>query len=119
MTAILLSGTVSAPQAVAALTFQSEIPAITPVGRKLQVYGRVVNDSDEEIEGFTLAIFARTRRWVMEESTGTWCSNCPLGIYALEQFRKEMPDTFIPIALHTGNDPMAAPDWQLTLLETV
>ncbi len=83
------------------------------------MYGRVVNDSDEEIEGFTLAIFARTRRWVMEESTGTWRSNCPLGIYALEQFRKEMPDTFIPIALHTENDPMAAPDWQLTLLETV
>ncbi len=38
LTAILLSGTVSAPQAVAALTFQSEIPAITPVGRELQVY---------------------------------------------------------------------------------
>ncbi|MDE7080839.1 MAG: Omp28-related outer membrane protein [Muribaculaceae bacterium] len=176
ITAIMLASAAFTAQGAAPLAFRSEIPAITPVGQPLQVYGRVVNESDDEVEGFTLAIriggeeyvneyptrilmpgsgadiswrtdfipdgsrtldytvsvatagnqpaetsgtlFARTRRWVVEESTGTWCANCPVGIYTLERLREEMPDTFIPIALHTGNDPMVAPDWQLTLFTT-
>lgn len=62
--------------------------------------------------------YVRTRRWVVEESTGTWCANCPRGIYVLEQLKEKMGDEFIPIALHTGNDPMVVADWQLTLFTT-
>lgn len=37
-------------------SFASEISSIAPVGQRFQVLGRVVNSTDEEVEGFTLAI---------------------------------------------------------------
>lgn len=167
----------AASEASASFTFESETPAITPAGQQFQVLGRVVNDTDSEIEGFTLTLkvagneytndyptrilvpgasaditwrtdyvpvgadrfdytvslsspsaessevsgttYVRTRRWVVEERTGTWCANCPWGIYMFEQMHEKMGDEFIGIALHTyGNDPMGTPDWQLSAFTT-
>lgn len=47
------------------------------------------------------------RRAVIEEATGTWCSACPRGIKAFEALGSIYGDSFIGIAYHGGNDPMA------------
>ena len=50
------------------------------------------------------------RRTVVEEYTGTWCTNCPRGIVGMENLADEFGDDFIGIAVHTNNgatrDPM-------------
>lgn len=45
------------------------------------------------------------RRFVMEEGTGLWCSNCPRGLGTMEYMNKRYPDTFIGIGIHY-NDAM-------------
>lgn len=39
---------------------------------------------------------------LLEEATGMWCGNCPLGIYALENMslHEEMKDYVIPVSIH-------------------
>ena len=48
--------------------------------------------------------FLPTHRAVIEEYTGTWCGNCPIGFAAMEYMSKNYPD-FIGLAYH-NNDPM-------------
>lgn len=57
--------------------------------------------------------FVANRRTVIEEGTGTWCGNCPLGAAALEYLSKWYPENFIPIAVHdgSGGDGMAVNDY--------
>ena len=45
---------------------------------------------------------------VLEEATGTWCINCPGGVYYIEDvIMPQVPNNFIPISIHHGgNDPM-------------
>ena len=45
------------------------------------------------------------RRVVVEEMTGTWCPNCPMGIVGIREMQAAYPETFIPVAVHY-NDPM-------------
>lgn len=54
------------------------------------------------------------RKIVLEEATGNWCSNCPLGIIALDYVEKNYPD-WITIAVHgpaSYNEPMTVPGYQ-------
>jgi len=53
------------------------------------------------------------RRVVVEEGTGTWCGFCPQGIVAVELMKEKYPDTFIPIAIHCGEDPLVVPTYML------
>lgn len=46
--------------------------------------------------------FATTKKVVIEEGTGAWCQNCPLGIIALEHLEKQMPDNVISIGIHNN-----------------
>ena len=47
------------------------------------------------------------RRVLMEEYTGTWCSNCPRGIASVQHQQKRYGDRFIAIAVHQESyDPM-------------
>lgn len=41
------------------------------------------------------------RKIVMEEATGTWCGWCVYGIETIERLKKEYPDNFIAIGLHS------------------
>ncbi|MBQ9640142.1 MAG: hypothetical protein IJV06_01050 [Bacteroidaceae bacterium] len=41
-----------------------------------------------------------TRRSVMEEFTGTWCTWCPRGIVGMRRLEEEFGDRFIGIAVH-------------------
>ncbi len=55
--------------------------------------------------------FISNRRTLIEEGTGTWCSNCPDGAVALEYLEKNYPDNVVSIAVHGDNasDPMYYP----------
>lgn len=46
------------------------------------------------------------RNLFVEESTGTWCGWCPMGIEGFDQMREAIPDQFVGMAIHTGTDPM-------------
>lgn len=54
------------------------------------------------------------RKILLEEATGNWCPNCPLGIVALDYLEANFPD-WITIAVHgpqTYNEPMSVPGYQ-------
>lgn len=52
-------------------------------------------------------VFQPTKRVVLEEFTGRDCTNCPLGIVAIDNLKKNFGDRILPIAIHgyTG-DPL-------------
>ncbi len=42
------------------------------------------------------------KKVVVEEGTGAWCGNCPLGTLALENLNKVLPDNVVTIGVHAG-----------------
>ena len=61
-------------------------------------------DKDEVIGVFP-------RKVVVEEGAATWCPWCPRGIVVVNTMLQRHPDTFIPIAVHVG-DEMEAPSYK-------
>lgn len=55
--------------------------------------------------------FEPIKRVLIEEGTGTWCGNCPLGILAIEHLKKVYGEQVIPVAIH-NDDPMAYPEYE-------
>lgn len=51
------------------------------------------------------------RKVVLEEGTGTWCGYCVRGIVGIREMKALYPETFIPIAVHNG-DEMAVSGYQ-------
>ena len=47
--------------------------------------------------------YETTKHVVIEEATGTWCSNCPRGILAMEYLEGIYGDLIIPIAIHSSS----------------
>lgn len=66
-----------------------------------------MNEATASVEGEVsiLKDMDITRNVVVEEMTGTWCPNCPMGIVGIREMQAAYPETFIPIAVHY-NDPM-------------
>lgn len=58
--------------------------------------------------------FQTTKRIVAEETTGTWCGNCPKAIYTLEQLEmnEEYEGLILPVSIHVGNDPMGNENYE-------
>ncbi len=66
-----------------------------------------MNEATASVEGEVsiLKDMDITRNVVVEEMTGTWCPNCPMGIVGIREMQAAYPETFIPVAVHY-NDPM-------------
>ncbi|MBR2359950.1 MAG: choice-of-anchor J domain-containing protein [Bacteroidaceae bacterium] len=58
--------------------------------------------------------FETTKRVVIEEVTGTWCSNCPDGMVAIEHMQEALPGQIIPVCIH--NQDIYANDDYMTAL---
>ncbi|MBD5371260.1 MAG: Omp28-related outer membrane protein [Bacteroides sp.] len=58
--------------------------------------------------------FEITRRVMVEEGTGMWCGNCPLGEIAIEHLETTMPESVSVISIHNG-DALAYQDYDQTL----
>lgn len=48
---------------------------------------------------------------LIEEGTGTWCGYCPRGMVAIDAMRELLGERVIPIAVHSGRDPLVAPSY--------
>lgn len=82
-------------------TFPKKMPLA--LGEENIVTLGVTLGEDTKIADFTIKnlAFQTSRKVVIEELTGTWCSNCPDGIVAIEHLEEAMPGKVIPIAIHT------------------
>lgn len=58
--------------------------------------------------------FETTKRVVIEEVTGTWCSNCPDGMVAIEHMQEALPGQIIPVCIH-NQDIYANDDYMQAL----
>ena len=57
--------------------------------------------------------FETTKHVVVEEGTGQWCGNCPLGLLALDNLKRLYDDRVIAIGVHggTGFDSYLYPEY--------
>ncbi len=55
--------------------------------------------ADGAVQGLA---FIPYHKVLLEEATGTWCGNCPIGMYAMEQMllSPEMSDYVVPVSVH-------------------
>ncbi len=74
--------------------------------------GATVQDIPQDPIDCTTVTFAfkTTRRTVIEEATGMWCTYCPSGIVAMETIEHKYPEQFIGLALHS-DDFLAVSDY--------
>ncbi|MBO5026357.1 MAG: choice-of-anchor J domain-containing protein [Bacteroidaceae bacterium] len=67
----------------------------------------IIVKADNEVQTVTSYVknmaFLPTKRIVIEEGTGSWCGNCPLGTLAIEYLEKMFPNQVIPVCIHNGD----------------
>lgn len=69
-----------------------------------RLWAEVGNEPSVAMDGKVLCLsFIPERKVVLEEGTGEWCGNCPLGILAIENLERRYPGRFIPVAIHNGD----------------
>ncbi len=72
--------------------------------------GKDANNAVTSIEGSLLSLSTGFHKNnVVEEGTGTWCGNCPLGYAGMQWLARNCEENAIGIALHC-EDPMAVLD---------
>ena len=76
----------------------------------------VILGNDTKTTDFTIKnlAFETTKKVVVEEITGTWCTNCPDGMVAIEHMQEALPGQVIPICIH-NKDIYANDDYALAL----
>lgn len=81
-------------------SFENPLPLTIGEENDYTVYFKF-NDTENTVNKTVKDLsFQPTKRIVLEEFTGEGCSNCPLGILAIENIEKYYGDLFIPLALH-------------------
>lgn len=91
-------------------TFKANIDADETCNWTVTLSG---DDMQNIVENGTITglSFIPYHRILLEEATGLWCSNCPLGIYAMENIihDEEMSEFVVPVSVHvagSGSDYM-------------
>ena len=103
------------PNAKAELPVEIPMPAANGVGewtvRLTQVNGQPNEETEMNATSARLMTVDQLaeRRSVVEEYTGTWCTNCPRGMVGLQNMERDFGERFIGIAIHTQPDPMVVP----------
>ncbi len=68
------------------------------------VWGGIPGDEFERESGIVKNLaFLPLRRVVVEEGTGAWCGNCPLGIVSMEAMEEKYPDRILGVGIHNGD----------------
>lgn len=98
----------------AALTVEETVDV--PLNTTCKYYIWVEVDGDRSLsarDSIRGTYFVSNRRTLIEEGTGTWCSNCPDGATVLEYLEKNYPDNVVTVAVHGDNstDPMYYPEY--------
>ncbi|MBR5803052.1 MAG: choice-of-anchor J domain-containing protein [Bacteroidaceae bacterium] len=81
-------------------SFNKKMPL--KIGEENTVTIGVILGEDAKTTDFIIKnlAFETTKRVVIEEVTGTWCSNCPDGMVAIEHMQEALPGQVIPICIH-------------------
>ena len=117
-----------APGNTASLPIAFTMPASTGIGqysvRVTKVNGVVPAQQSAAVSAPLLTVTRLGHhRSVVEEFTGTWCTNCPRGIVGMQNLARQFGDDFIGIAVHTNNgsvrDPMYLGDYSSLIPQTV
>lgn len=89
-------------------SFSKPLPLIVGERNSFTVNFKLDDDENTLQSSISSLAFEPTKRVVLEEFTGTECTNCPQGIVAVEKLAEYYGDLFIPLALHcyTG-DPFS------------
>lgn len=87
--------------------FDKPLPLKVGVANKFNVLLDAEGEQTQVTKTINNLVFQPIKRVVLEEFTGRDCSNCPLGIVAIDNLKKRFGDKFLPIAIHgyTG-DPL-------------
>lgn len=98
------------------LNFNADIPVLGDETINWTVSAKIDGQKELNASGTTTGLlFTPQRRVLMEETTGTWCGNCPLGIYTIEKMLDDelLKDKVIPVAVHindaSNSEPMYCP----------
>lgn len=90
--------------------FDKKMPLIVGEENALTV-GVILGEDTKTIDFLIKNLaFETTKRVVIEEVTGTWCSNCPDGMLAIEHMQEALPGQIIPVCIH-NNDIYANDDY--------
>lgn len=98
----------------AALTVEQTVEVPLNTTCKYDIWVEVDGDRSVSVhDSIRGTYFVSNRRTLIEEGTGTWCSNCPDGAVALEYLEENYPDNVVTVAVHgdTSLDPMYYPEY--------
>lgn len=70
--------------------------------------------SDNRMSFNLNAVSGLQRSILVEDATGTWCPNCPLGTAYMEELTARFPDNIAAVAVH-NDDPMVLPEYDSSL----
>lgn len=84
-------------------TFPDKLPLTVGAQNKYTISINLGGSVYSQINTISNLAFETTKHVVIEEGTGAWCGNCPLGILAMENLEKLYGDQVIPIAIHSAN----------------
>ncbi len=87
--------------------FTKQLPLKKGVANRFKVLMNVDGQETEVAQTINNLVFQPVTRVVLEEFTGRDCSNCPLGLVAIDNLKKRFGNRFLPIGIHgyTG-DPL-------------
>lgn len=84
--------------------FEEKIPVSVSDTARYRIWADVNEYAYDAVDYEIVCLsFKPNRKVVIEEGTGMWCGNCPLGILAFERLAAKYPDNFIGIAVHNGD----------------
>ena len=83
-----------------AFSFPDALPLTTGISNAFSIKVQLDGYTDVTKSAIKCLAFEPVKRVVLEEMTGTTCSNCPLGILAIENLEKLYGENFIPISIH-------------------
>ncbi len=95
-------------------SFDKKMPLT--IGEENTLTVGVILGEDTKTSNFTIKnlAFETRKKVVIEEVTGTWCSNCPDGMLAIEHMQEALPGQIIPVCIH--NQDIYANDEYMTAL---
>ena len=87
--------------------FEKPLPLKKGVANRFKVLMNIDGQQTEVAQSVNNLVFQPIKRVVLEEFTGRDCTNCPLGIVAIDNLKKRFENRFLPIGIHgyTG-DPL-------------
>lgn len=85
----------------AACAFEFDPDSAVAIGSEATISAWAEHDGDSVFAEHTLQ--SRYQKMVVEELTGSWCGYCVRGTVNMKSMLQKHPDTFIGIAIHSGD----------------